>query len=165
MWYPAEKDTVHVVSRLSGGLTDFGEVFWHCPQQHDEEQGRKAQRRKGGRERGRAIDSGSRGGQPLYLQGHTPTKAWQHGKVKEEAVYTFRVLDVIFSLIFRSNLNGFLRLQFWVLVHSRGKEKVTKSSLQLHLSEKNIKIKYSKYLALNFWLPWAFIPSDPGSSR
>jgi hypothetical protein len=27
MWYPAEKDTVHVVSRLSGGLTDFGEVF------------------------------------------------------------------------------------------------------------------------------------------
>jgi hypothetical protein len=54
-----QKDAVHVVSKLSGGLADFGEVFSAtCPQQHDEQQGRKAQRRKGGR----AIDSGSRGG-------------------------------------------------------------------------------------------------------
>lgn len=37
----------------------------------------------------------------LLTRTHTH-KAWQNGKVKEEAVYTFRVLDGIFSLIFRS---------------------------------------------------------------
>jgi hypothetical protein len=41
--------------KLSGGLADFGEVFSHCPQQHDEQQGRKAQRRKGVREGGLLI--------------------------------------------------------------------------------------------------------------
>lgn len=37
----------------------------------------------------------------LLTRTHTH-KAWQNGKVKKEAVYTFTVLDGIFSLIFRS---------------------------------------------------------------
>jgi hypothetical protein len=39
--------------------------------------------KKKGREGWRAIDSGSRGSQPLYLQGHTPTKLDKMAKSKK----------------------------------------------------------------------------------
>jgi len=61
--------------------------------------GKLKEEREGGRKGGRAIDSGSRGAQPLYLQGHTPTKLDKMAKSKKRQFYTFRVLDGIFSLI------------------------------------------------------------------